>query len=151
MTLPLGKRTAVFVALFGLWLFACLGVFIVLTVGDWIFIPSDSRSLMHAQIGGFYFAIFGAQLPAVSFVALVFSQSKFRHPVLAAALTTLIYQMMMFAIQFARQSGAFSFHTDRWVAVQFYFVGTISLVLIVMFITWIIGKGNKAQAPNLPS
>ena len=132
------------VAVIGLWLLACLGEFIVLRSGDWHFIPSNDRSLMTAQIGWFYFAIFGGQLPAIAFVALVVNSSKFRHPVFLAGLLTMIYQMAMFMIRFIRHSGAFAFGADRWVAVGFDFAGIIALVLVVMVISWILRRANKA-------
>ncbi len=148
MTLPLEKRAAVFVALLGLWVLACLGVFIVTTVGAWALIPSDNRSLMTAYISGFYLANCAAQLPAVTFVALVVSNSSFRHPILTAGLVTMLYQMTMLGIHLARQSGAFSFGPYRWLAFVFYFTGIIALVLIVMLITWILGKANRAPVSD---
>jgi hypothetical protein len=143
MTLQLEKRSAVIVALIGQWLLACLGVYIVIHAGDWHFIPLNDRSLMTAQIGWFYFAIFGGQLPAIAFVALVVNSSKFPHPVLVAGLVTMIYQLTMFGVRFARQSGAFAFGPDQGVAVRFDFAGIISLVLIVMVLAWILRRANK--------
>jgi hypothetical protein len=54
----------------------------------------------------------------------------------------MIYQLTMFAIHFVRQSGAFAFGPDRWVAIGFDFAGIIALVLMVMFIAWILGRAN---------
>ena len=144
MTLQLEKRKAVIVAVIGLWLLACSGVFIVLHTGDWYFMPSIDRSLVTAQIGWLYFAMFGGQLPAVAFVAFIIHSSKFRHPLLVAGLVTMIYQLMMFTIHFVRQSGAFAFGKDLWVAVGFDVAGIIALVLTAMVISWILGRANKA-------
>jgi hypothetical protein len=143
MTRQLEKRSAVIVAVIGLWLLACLGVFMVLHATDWYFISTKDRSLMTAQIGWFYFAMFGGQLPAIAFVALVVDSSKFHHPVLVAGLLTMIYQLAMFAIHYVRQSGTFAFGPDRWVAVGFDFARIIALVLTVMVIARILGRANR--------
>jgi hypothetical protein len=95
MTLQLENRSAVIVALIGPWLLACLGVFVVLHAGDWHFIPSNDRSLVTAQIGWFYLAIFGGQVPAIAFVALIVNSFKFRRPILVGGLVTLTYQLTM--------------------------------------------------------
>jgi len=143
MTLHLEKRSAVVVALVGVWALGCLGVFAVLHAAHWLFIASNDRSLMIAQIGWFYFAMFGGQLPAAAVVALAVNSSNFRHPILVAGLLTAIYHVTMFWMRYLRGKGAFAFGQDRWIAAGFDFAGIIALVLIVMVMSWILGRANK--------
>ncbi len=116
MKLHLEKRSALLVAVTGLWLLSTLGVLIVRHIGNFRIILSDDPLLVTAQLGGFYGAFFGAQLPAIAFVAFVISNSKSRNPVLVAGLVVLLYQMAMFGIRFAQQSGAFAFGEEPGIA-----------------------------------
>src|ERR1039458_6585455 len=78
MTPPIKQRSAVIAAIVGMWLLASLGVFIVIRTGHWSIFPSDDKSATIAQVGAFYLAFFGAQLPAIAFVAFIISRSAFR-------------------------------------------------------------------------
>ena len=102
MTPPIKRRSAVVTAVVGMWFLASLGVFIVSRTGHWFVFPSDDRATTIAQLCGFYLAFFGAQLPAIAFVAFIISRSAFRHPVLLAGLVTFINQLVRFAILVVR-------------------------------------------------
>jgi hypothetical protein len=51
--------------------------------------------------------------------------------------------MTMFGMRYLRGAGAFAFGQDRWIAAGFDLAGIIALVLIVMGMSWILGRANK--------
>jgi hypothetical protein len=144
MTPPIKQRSAVIAAIVGMWLLASLGVFIVIRTGHWSIFPSDDKSATIAQVGAFYLAFFGAQLPAIAFVAFIISRSAFRHPVLVAGLVTFIYQLVRFTIHVARWPRSRASDIEWWVPVGFDLAGIIVLALLVMVMAWMLRRANKA-------
>ena len=68
---PLNRRFAIILALVGMWLLACIGVFIFIHPSDWWFFGlrgHDAATI--GQIGAYYLARTGAQLPAAGFAGM---------------------------------------------------------------------------------
>lgn len=139
---PLKQGSAIIIAVLGFWLFATVGVFIAIRAGDWYIISSQDTSTTIAQWGTFYLAFFGAQLPAIAFVAFVIIHSTFRHPVLVAGVVTFIYQMVRFAIHVARSPWSSTAQTVWWVPMGLDFACIIVLTFLVMVMVRILRRAN---------
>jgi hypothetical protein len=82
------------------------------------------------QIGGYYLARVGSQVPAIGFAAFIISRSDFRHPVRTACLTVFAYHGIMTAIRIARNPWSVAPNFDQSIAVL---AEMVQLVLIVGF------------------
>lgn len=140
---PIKQRIAVITAFVGMWLLASLGGFMVIRTGDWSIFTSDDRSATIVQIGAFYLAFFGAQLPAIAFVAFIISRSAFRHPVLVVGLVTFIYQLVRLAINVARWPWSHASGIEWWVPVGFDLTGIVVLALLAMVMAWMIRRASN--------
>ena len=140
---PIKRLTAVIAAIVGMWFLASLGVFTVFRVGHWAIIPSADRALTVAQLGTFYLAFFGAQLPAIALVALVITHSTSRHPVLTAGVVTIICQAVMFGLRVVRWPWGSLSEIEWWMVVGLELIGIFALVFVAMAMSWVLKRANE--------
>lgn len=103
----LNRKLAIFFAILLMWLFGgvCLGL--MHSADHWNFLLLGGYDIgTLGQIGGYYLARFGLQVPALGFAAFIISRSDFRHPVRTAYFTVLGYYGTMMTIRLVRNPWA---------------------------------------------
>jgi hypothetical protein len=141
---PLNRRLAIALALVGMWLLACIGVFILLHSSDWWFFGlrgHDATTI--EQIAGFFMAWTAAQLPAACFAGMIIGSSSFTHPLRVTFLTTAVYYLVFSAIRVFRWPWRSFRGLDQSVPVVAYLVSILSLILFSVFVVWFVPRFHR--------
>ena len=94
---PLNRRLTLILAVGAMWLLGGLGISVLHRSAHWFFVGLDDYDATTlVQIGAYYFACVGAQLPALWTAAVIIGLSDFAHPVRTACFATLGLQGALF-------------------------------------------------------
>jgi hypothetical protein len=141
---PLNRRAAIILALAGMWLTACIGVFVFIHSSDWWFLGlrgHDAATI--EQVAAFFLAWTAAQLPAACFAAVAIGSSDFRHPLRTTFFTTAVYYLVVTFIRAFHWPWQ-SFHDlNQSVPVTAYAVSILSLVLFSVFVVWFMPRFHR--------
>ena len=134
---PLNRRFAIILALVGMWLMGCIGVFLLIHSSDWWFFGlRGHEATTIEQIAGFFIAWTAAQLPAACFAGVVIRLSDFTHPLRVTFWVTAVYYLVFTVIRAFHWPWQ-SFHDlDQSVPVVAYSASIISLILFSVFMVW---------------
>jgi len=135
---PLNRKLAIFLAVVVMWLVGGIGLGLMHSVYHWDFLllgGYDAGTL--GQIGGYYLARVGAQVPALGFAAIIFGLSDFRHPVRTACLTTFASEGIMTAIRLVRHSWAVAPDLNQSIPVLAEVAQLLLMVAFIGFSAWL--------------
>jgi len=136
-TRPLNRRLAISLAVLVMWLVGGIGLALIHSQRWHFFLLGGYDLSTLGQIGGYYLARVGAQLPAYALAAIIFGLSDFRRPARVACFTTLIYCGIMTSIRLARHHWAVAPNLDQSIPVLAEVAQAILLVAFVGFFTWL--------------
>jgi hypothetical protein len=129
---PPTRKLAIFLAVVVMWLVGGIGLGLMHSAHPWYFILLGGYDIgTVGQIGGYYLARVGAQIPALGFAAIIIGMSQFRHPARTACFTALAYHGIMMAIRLARHPWSVAPDLDQSIPVV---AEVMQLILMVVFI-----------------
>ena len=135
---PLNRRLAVFLALASKYLLSCIGVYYLIHYNDWSFFPGfhghDATTII--QIGAFYLAYTGAQLPAAAFAGMFIASSDFRHPARTTFWTVAAYHLVGAVISAVRWPWISAHDLDQSVPIIASLISILILIGFSVFVTW---------------
>ena len=134
---PLNRKFAIALALAGMWLLACIGVFVFIRSDDWWFSGLhgyDATTI--EQIGGFFLAWTAAQFPAACIAGMIIGSSDFRHPLRTTFWTVTAYHMLLSAIRAVHWPWKSLHNLDQSVPILAYLVSILLLIGVSVFIAW---------------
>jgi hypothetical protein len=142
---PLNRRLAVFLALASKYLLSCIGVYWLIHTNDWSFFPGfhghDATTIM--QIGAFYLAFTGAQLPAAAFASMFISLSDFRHPLRATFWTVAAYHLVGAVVSAVRWPWKSAPDLDQSVPIIASLISILIVIGFSVFITWFMPEFHR--------
>jgi hypothetical protein len=134
---PLNRKLAIFLAVIIMWLVGGIGLVIMHSIHPWNFLLLDGYDVgTLGQIGGYYLARVGTQVPALGFAAIIIGRSDFRHPIRTACLTAFAYQGIMTAIRLVKQPLAVAPDLDQSIPVFAEVAQLFLMVVFIGFFTW---------------
>src|SRR5207237_8684424 len=126
---PLNRKLAIPLALTGMWLLACTGLFLFDHSDRWWFIGLGGyNAATIGQIGAFYLGWTAVQLPAAAFVGMIIGSSDFTHSHRTTFLTAVGYHLFFSAIRAARWPWTSLHDLDQSIPVLAYLVSTVLLI-----------------------
>lgn len=134
---PLNRKLAIFLVLLILWLVGSIGLVLIHFQRWHFFLLAGHDTWPITQIGGYYLARVGAQLPALGLAAIIIGLSDFRRPVRAACFTALIYYGTMTLIRLARQPWTAAPNLDQRIPILAEVAQLILMVAFAGFFTWL--------------
>ena len=129
---PLNPKIAIFSAVVIMWAVGGVGLGLMHATLDWSFIQLGGYNAgTIGQIGGYYIARFGAQVPGLSVAAVIIALSQFRHPARVACFTVMAFQGIMTLFRLARHPWSVTPDLDQSIPV---FAEITQLILMIVFI-----------------
>jgi hypothetical protein len=121
-----------------MWLVGSFGLWFMHHSHRWYFLLLDGYDVNTlGQIGGYYFARVGAQLPALAVASIVIALSNFQRPVRAACLTAFAWHGLLTAVRLAIRPWSVAPDLDQSIP---FLAELAQLTLLVAFtglITWL--------------
>jgi hypothetical protein len=141
---PLSRRFAIILALMGMWLLACVGVFVFIHSSDWWFFGlrgHDATAI--EQIAAFFVGWTAAQLPAACFAGMAIGSSDFNHPLRVTFWTTAVYYLVFSVFRALHWPWQSAHDLDQSVPVVAYSVSILSLILFSVFVAWFMPRFHR--------
>jgi hypothetical protein len=141
---PLNRKLAIALALAGMWLLACIGVFVLTHSDDWWFIGVhgyDATTI--EQIGGFFLVWTAVQFPAASFAGMIIGSSDFSHPLRTTFWTVAAYHLLLSGIRALHWSWTAFHDLNQSIPVLAYLVSILLLIGVSVFIAWFMPRFHK--------
>ena len=135
---PLNRRHAIILALASKYLLSCIGVYLFIHYHDWSFFLGfhghDATTIK--QIGAFYLAFTGAQLPAAAIAGMFIASSDFKHPLRATFWTVFAYHLVFAVSSAVRWPWKSAHDLDQSVPIIASLVSILFLIGFSVFIAW---------------
>ena len=142
---PLNRRLAILLALASKYLLSCIGVYWLIHYNYWWFFPvfhsHDATTVK--QIGAFYLAFTGAQLPAAAVAGIFIASSDFRHPLRTTFWTVAAYHLLGAVISAVRWPWKSAHDLDQSVPINASLISILILIGFSVFITWFMPLFHK--------
>lgn len=141
---PLSRKLAIPLALAGMWLLACLGVFAVVHSDQPWFIGLggyDAAAL--GQIGAFFLVLTAAQLPAASFAGMIIGSSDFTHPRRTTFWVVAGYHLLFSAIRAVHWPWTAFQDLDQSIPILASLVSTLLLIGVSVFFAWLMPRWHR--------
>ena len=128
----LPRRRAIALAILVMWLVGGISLGLLHSLQHWSFFLLGGYDIATlGQIGGYYLARFGSQIPALAIAAIIISLSEFRRPPRVACFTAFAYHGVMVAIRVARNPWSAAPNLDQTIPVL---AEVLHLILMVLCI-----------------
>ena len=101
MKKPLEHRLAILFSIFAIWVGSAAGIWILHLTTNWYFFASNDMMFL-GEVGTYYLARLGAQLPALALVVFIIHASDFRNPTRTAMFVAFAYHAVMTAVRLWR-------------------------------------------------
>jgi len=143
----LNHKLAIFIALAGMWLLACAGVFAFIHSSQWWFIGILGATNTIWQTVTFYLAWTGVQLPAAAFAGVIIGSSGFAYPLRTTFLTVGIYHLFFSVLRVASWPWTTVNGLDQWVLIMTYLASMLLLIGVGVLAAWLMPTQNQ-KAPK---
>jgi hypothetical protein len=141
---PLNRKFAIALALAGMWLLTCIGVFVFIHSDNWYFFGLQGHDATTiAQIGTFFLAWTGAQLPAASFAGMMIGSSNFNHPLRTTFWTASVYYLVLSAIRAVHWPWRSIHNLDQSIPVVANLISIFLLIGFSVFIAWFMPRFHR--------
>src|SRR4051812_48208126 len=133
---PLNRKLALFLAVLVMWLVGGIGLGLMHSHG-WHFLLLGGYDIgTLGQIGGYYFARLGAQVPALGLAAIIIGLSDFQRPVRTACFTAFSYYGIATAIRLVRRPWAVAPDLDQSIPALAEVAQLFLMVASIGLLTW---------------
>ena len=141
---PLSRKLAISLALAGMWLLACLGVFVAIHSIQWWFIGIHGHDAATVgQIGAFFMVWTAAQLPAASIAGLIIGSSDFTHPLRTTLWVMAGYHLFFSAIRAIHWPWTAFHDLDQSIPILANLVSILLLIGVSVFFAWLMPRWHR--------
>lgn len=134
---PLDRRLAITLSVVVMWIVGGLGHWLLHSSQHWYFVLLNGYDAVTlGQIGSYYLARVGAQLPALGLAVIVIALSDFRHPVRTSCLTTFAFHGISTAIRLVRRPWSAMPDLDQSIPILAELAQLTLLVMFIGLIAW---------------
>ena len=137
-------RHGIVLAVAGMWLFGAIGGFLLIHFTDWWFLGLHGHdAITLEEIGAFYLAWTGSQLPAAAFAGMIIVCSDFIHPVRTTFLTVTAFQLVFSMIRAIHWPWQAVRDFDRAVPILAYLLSVSFLIGFSVLVAWLMPIFHK--------
>jgi hypothetical protein len=144
MSRPLNRKFAIALALIGLWILSCLGVFVLIHFnGIYFFGLHGHDKTTIEQIAFFYLAWTGSQIPAAASAAMIICSSDFLHPLRATFWTAFAYFVVMSLIRAVHWPWMQFQDLDQSIPILSYLTSILLLIGFSVSVAWFMPRFHR--------
>lgn len=141
---PLNRQLTIVLAIASMWLVSNIGFVVGFQLlpkegilNDWTFIGLRGYDIgTIGQIGAFFLAWFGVQIPAAYFAGVAIALSDFNHPLRVTFWTMASYHAVLSVVRAFHWLWRAFPELNQSIPVLFYLIAVFSLIGVSVFFTW---------------